>query len=286
MLNDITLGQYFPADSPVHRLDPRTKLILMIMYIVGIFLVKEVWVFAVVIAFMLFMTAMSHVPLSYLLKSLKPMKWLLPIMFLINLFMIRTGTELVSWKFISITTGGVKQAVFIVLRLAALVTGSSLLTLTTTPVSLTEGLERLLSPLKIIKFPAHELAMMMTIALRFIPTLLEESDKIMKAQLSRGADLESGSIFKRAKAMLPILIPLFINSFRRAEELALAMESRCYHGGEGRTRLKVLKLHWRDLWAFLIMAAFIALILVLQKYLPLDSAVLALIVKLLGKGEA
>jgi len=286
MFNDITLGQYFPADSPVHRLDPRTKLVLLIMYIIGVFLVKEVWVFAVVIAFMLFMTAMSHVPMSYLLKALKPMKWLLPLMFLINLLMIRTGTELVRWRFIVITTGGLKQAVFIVLRLAALVTGSSLLTLTTTPVSLTEGLERLLSPLKIIKFPAHELAMMMTIALRFIPTLLEESDKIMKAQLSRGADLESGSIFRRAKAMLPILIPLFINSFRRAEDLALAMESRCYHGGEGRTRLKVLKLHMRDLWAVLIMAAFIAIVVILQKLLPLDSCILAFIAGIFGKRAA
>lgn len=286
MLNDITLGQYFPVDSPVHRLDPRTKLILLIMYIVAVFLVKEIWVFAIVIGFILFMTAMSRVPLSYVVKALKPMKWLLPLMFLINLFMIKTGGELLHWKFITITTGGVKQAVFIVLRLAALVTGSSLLTLTTTPVSLTEGLELLLSPLKIIKFPAHELAMMMTIALRFIPTLLEESDKIMKAQLSRGADLESGSIFKRAKAMLPILIPLFINSFRRAEELALAMESRCYHGGEGRTRLKVLKLHLSDLWAFLIMCAFIAAIVFAQRLLPLDNKVLTLILRLFGREAA
>ena len=285
MLNDITLGQYFPADSVAHRLDPRTKLVLLIMYIVAVFLVKEVWVFGIVIGFTLFMTAMSKVPLSYVLKAIKPMKWLLPLMFLINLFMIKTGTELFHWKFLSITTGGIRQAVFIVLRLITLVTGSSLLTLTTTPVALTEGLELLLSPLKIIKFPAHELAMMMTIALRFIPTLLEESDKIMKAQLSRGADLESGNIFKRAKAMLPILIPLFINSFRRAEELALAMESRCYHGGEGRTRLRVLKLHWRDLWAVLAMAGLIAAVVLLQRFLPLDSRILALLTGVSGAAE-
>ena len=285
MLNDITLGQYFPADSVAHRLDPRTKLVLLIMYIVAVFLVKEVWVFGIVIGFTLFMTAMSKVPLSYVLKAIKPMKWLLPLMFLINLFMIKTGTELFHWKFLSITTGGIRQAVFIVLRLITLVTGSSLLTLTTTPVALTEGLELLLSPLKIIKFPAHELAMMMTIALRFIPTLLEESDKIMKAQLSRGADLESGNIFKRAKAMLPILIPLFINSFRRAEELALAMESRCYHGGEGRTRLRVLKLHWRDLWALLMMAGLIAAVVLLQRFLPLDSRILALLTGVSGAAE-
>lgn len=277
MFKDITLGQYFPVDSVVHRLDPRTKLLLLIMYIAAVFLVKDLWAFALLIAFMLFMTAMSKVPLSYVLKAIKPMKWLLPLMFLLNLFMIKTGTVLFNWKFITITTGGIRQALFIVLRLITLVTGASLLTLTTTPVALTEGLERLLSPLKVIKFPVHELAMMMTIALRFIPTLLEEADKIMKAQLARGADLESGNIFKRVKDMLPILIPLFVNSFRRAEELALAMESRCYHGGEGRTKLKVLKFHLRDLVAFIIMAVLLAAIVLLQKFLPLDTYITGLI---------
>lgn len=284
MFKDITLGQYFPTDSPVHRLDPRAKLILLIMYIIAVFLVKELWVFGFVIAFMLFMTAMSRVPLSYVLKAIKPMKLLLPIMFLLNLLMIKTGDVLFSWKFITVTTGGLKQALFIVLRLIALVCGASILTLTTTPISLTEGLEKLLSPLKIVKFPAHELAMMMTIALRFIPTLLEEAEKIMKAQLARGADLESGNLIKRAKAMLPILIPLFVNSFRRAEELALAMESRCYHGGEGRTRLRVLKFGLRDLWAFLIMAAFLASVILMQRFIPLDGRIAGFILGLLGKG--
>ncbi|MBR3487500.1 MAG: energy-coupling factor transporter transmembrane protein EcfT [Clostridia bacterium] len=277
MFKDITLGQYFPTDSFAHRLDPRTKLLILIMYIAAVFLVKELWVFAVLIAFMFFMTAMSNVPVSYVMRSLKPLRILLPIMFLLNLFMISTGDVLVSWKFIKITTGGLKQAVFIVLRLFALVCGASLLTLTTTPISLTEGLEKILSPLKVIKFPAHELAMMMTIALRFIPTLMEEAEKIMKAQLARGADLESGNLVKRAKAMLPILIPLFVNSFRRAEELALAMESRCYHGGEGRTRLRVLRFGWRDLIAVLVFAALIVLVILLQKYLPLDDKLFALI---------
>ncbi|MBR3382237.1 MAG: energy-coupling factor transporter transmembrane protein EcfT [Clostridia bacterium] len=285
MFKDITLGQYFPVDSPVHRLDPRTKIILLIMYIVMVFIVKDLWVFALVIGFMLFMTAMSRVPLSYVIKAIKPMKWLLPIMFLLNLFMVRTGTELFSWKFITITTGGVRQALFIVLRLVALVSGASLLTLTTTPVSLTEGLERLLSPLKIVRFPVHELAMMMTIALRFIPTLLEEADKIMKAQLARGADLENGNIFKRAKAMLPILIPLFVNSFRRADELALAMESRCYHGGEGRTRLRVLKFSRGDLAALLIMAAMLTAVILLQRFLPFDHQIAAFVKGLLGVGK-
>lgn len=282
MFKDITLGQYFPVDSPVHRLDPRTKILLLIMYIVMVFIVKDLWIFGLVIAFMLFMTAMSRVPLVYIVKAIKPMKWLLPLMFLINLLMVKTGTVLFMWKFITISTGGIRQAFFIVLRLIALVSGASLLTLTTTPVSLTEGLERLLSPLKLIKFPVHELAMMMTIALRFIPTLLEEADKIMKAQLARGAELENGNIFKRAKAMLPILIPLFVNSFRRADELALAMESRCYHGGDGRTRLKVLKLGWNDLWAFLIMAAMLAAVILMQKFVPVDQYVVSAFKSLIG----
>ena len=275
MLKDITLGQYFPTDSPAHRLDPRTKLILLVMYVTAVFIVRDIWLFGIVIGFMLFMTAMSRVPLSYVVKAIKPMRLLLPLMFLLNLFMVTSGTVLFSWRFLTITTGGVKQALFIVLRLIALVSGASLLTLTTTPVSLTEGLEKLLSPLKAIKFPAHELAMMMTIALRFIPTLLEEADKIMKAQLARGADLESGNIFKRAKAMIPILI-------RRAEELALAMESRCYHGGEGRTRLRVLKFHMSDLWAAVIMAGLIAAVVLLQSFLSVDDYISSWFLGLIG----
>ena len=285
MFKDITLGQYFPVDSPVHRLDPRTKLILLVMYIVAVFITDYIWIFGFVLLFMLFMTYMSRVPISYVTKAIKPMKFILPFMFLLNLFMIKTGTVLFSWRFITVTTGGVYQALFIILRLIALVTGASLLTLTTTPVSLTEGLERLLSPLKIIKFPVHELAMMMTIALRFIPTLLEEADKIMKAQLARGADLESGNVLKRAKAMLPILIPLFVNSFRRAEELALAMESRCYHGGEGRTRLRILKFHWNDLIAFLIMARLIAAVVILQNTFKIDSYLAAWVKALIGAAQ-
>lgn len=282
MLNDITLGQYFPADSFVHRLDPRTKLVLLVMYIVAVFIVKDIWVFGLVIAATIIMTIFSRVPVSYVFKSIKPMRILLPIMFLLNLFMVKSGTVLFEWRFISITTGGIKQALFIVLRLVILVMGASLLTLTTTPVSLTDGLEKLLSPLKIVKFPVHELAMMMTIALRFIPTLLEEADKIMKAQLARGADLESGNIFKRAKAMIPILIPLFVNSFRRAEDLALAMESRCYHGGEGRTRLRVLKFHLGDLGAFLFMAVLIASVVILQHYFKFDTKIASWLLKLIG----
>ncbi|MBR0157399.1 MAG: energy-coupling factor transporter transmembrane protein EcfT [Clostridia bacterium] len=268
MFKDITLGQYVPGDSFLHKLDPRTKIMLMIAYIVAVFLVQRIEIFALVIIFTVAVTLLSKVSITYLFKALKPMKFLLPLMFLMNLFLIKTGDLLVEWWIFKIYSDGLKNAFFIVLRLATLVAGTSLLTLTTTPIALTDGLEKLLSPLKVIKFPAHELAMMMTIALRFIPTLIEEADKIMKAQLARGADFESGNVFKRAKAMLPILIPLFVNSFRRADELAMAMESRCYHGGKGRTRMRVLRFTWRDLAAVLVMAALIAAIVISQKLIP------------------
>ena len=266
MLNDITLGQYLPGNSAVHRLDPRTKLILMISFIVAIFLVKDMMTFILIVAFIVAVTLIAHIPLGYLIKAMKPLKLILPLMFLFNLFLNKTGTLLVEWWIIKIYTGGVYNAFFIVLRLATLVVGTSLLTLTTTPIALTDGLEKLMTPLKWIKFPVHELAMMMTIALRFIPTLIEEADKIQKAQLARGADFESGSVIKRAKAMLPVLIPLIVNSFRHAGELAMAMESRCYHGGEGRTRMRVLKFHWGDLVAVLVTSALIAGVVILQKY--------------------
>lgn len=268
MLKDITLGQYIPGNSAVHRLDPRTKILLMIAYIVAVFIVKRIEMFIPVILFTVLITVLSKVPANYLLKALKPMRLLLPLMFVMNLFLIKTGKPLVDWWIIRIYADGLTNAVFVVLRLATLVCGTSLLTLTTTPIALTDGLEKLLSPLKIIKFPAHELAMMMTVALRFIPTLIEEADKITKAQLARGADFESGNVFKRAKSMLPILIPLFVNSFRRADELAMAMESRCYHGGEGRTRMRVLKFHMGDLAAVIIFAAFIAAVALAQRFLP------------------
>lgn len=251
MFKDITLGQYFPGDSPIHRLDPRTKIVAMILYIVAVFLVKPMYAFIPVTIFIIAAASLSGVPVSYLWKSLKPLRFILIFMFLINLFMIGGGRTLWAWKSFHITTGGVYQASFITVRLILLVSGTSLLTLTTTPISLTDGLEILLSPLKKIRFPAHELAMMMTIALRFIPTLMEEADKIMKAQLSRGADFETGNIVKRAKAMVPILVPLFVNSFRRADDLAMAMESRCYHGGEGRTRMHVLRYSRLDVFAAL-----------------------------------
>lgn len=267
MFNDITLGQYLPGDSVVHRLDPRTKLALMVAYIVAIFLVKDMASFVLVAIFLVSVTLAAKIPIRYLVKALKPMRIILPFMFFFNLLLVRKGELLFSWWIIRIYDEGLYNAFFVVLRLAFLVVGTSLLTLTTTPIALTDGLERILSPLKIVKFPAHELAMMMTIALRFIPTLVEEADKIKKAQLARGADFESGNVFRRAKAMLPILIPLIVNSFRHANELAMAMESRCYHGGEGRTKMRVLSFHIGDLVAVLVTAALIAAVVLVQKYL-------------------
>lgn len=264
MFKNITLGQYFPGESIVHRLDPRTKIVLMLVYIAVVFTIKAMALFAVAAAFVLMSAALSKLPLSYLWKSLKPLKWVLVFMFVINLFTIKSGKILVDWWIIRVTVDGAVQAVFIALRLALLVAGTALMTLTTTPIALTDGLEKLLSPFRRIGFPAHELAMMMTIALRFIPTLIEEADKIMKAQLSRGADFETGSIINRAKNMVPIIVPLFVSAFRRADELAMAMESRCYHGGEGRTRMKQLRFQLPDAFAALVVALMLALIITVQ----------------------
>lgn len=267
MFKDMTLGQYFPGDSPMHRLDPRTKILLMLAYIVAIFLIKELSVFSLAAVFIAIAVYSGRIPASYVLRSLKPLRWIILFMFLLNLFMFKDGAVLFEWSFIRVTWGGVEQAFFIALRLILLVSGTSLLMFTTTPIALTDGLERLLTPLSRLHFPAHELAMMMTIALRFIPTLLEEADKIMKAQLARGADFETGGIIKRAKGMVPILVPLLVSAFRRANELAMAMESRCYHGGEGRTRMRVLKFKSADALAAAAIAALIAAIVIVQAVL-------------------
>ena len=261
MLTNITLGQYYPVDSPIHRLDPRVKLLLTLVYIVAVFLAKSWFGYLVLAAYVVLVARLARVPLKLLFRGLKPLRVILIITFLLNLFFTGGDTVWVSFWIIRITREGFLQALFYSLRLAFLVVGTSLLTLTTSPVSLSDALEVLLSPLKKIHFPAHELAMMMTIALRFVPTLLEEADKIMKAQMARGADFESGNLIARAKAMVPLLVPLFVSAFRRASDLAMAMESRCYHGGEGRTRLRVLKLTRNDLWAVLVTAGFLTLII-------------------------
>jgi len=268
MTANISLGQYLPGNSAVHRLDPRTKILLMVVYIVIVFLVRTLWIFALPVLLLIAMFLFAQVPASYFLTSLKPMKWLLVFMFVINLFATQGETVLFQWRFIRLTQEALEQAVFITLRLVLLVAGTSILTLTTSPIALTDGLEKLMSPLRKLRFPAHELAMMMTIALRFIPTLLEETDRIQKAQMARGADFESGNLFQRAKSMIPILVPLFVSAFRRADELAMAMESRCYHGGEGRTRMRELHFHASDLFATLLLCAVLAGIAVLEK-LPL-----------------
>ena len=239
MLKDITLGQYFPGNTPIHRLDPRTQLIWVVIYIVALFSAQWLLTYGLVLGLLIAVVALSKIQFKVILKSMKPLLFIILLTGLLNLFYTQ-GTPLVSFWIFTITREGIFSAVFMVLRISMLITGTFMLTYTTSPIALTDGLERLLGPLKKIKVPVHELTMMMCIALRFIPTLIEETDKIISAQKARGADFETGSIFSRAKALIPILVPLFISSFRRADELAVAMECRCYHGGEGRTRLKEL----------------------------------------------
>ena len=264
-LDNITLGQYYPADSVVHRMDPRVKIILLIAVIVAVFLAGNLLAFVPVIAFLIVVTKLSKVPVKMMLKGLKPLRLILILTFVLNLFFLQGETVLLDLGFAQIKQEALVLAVHYSLRLILLVLFSSILTLTTPPITLTDGLERLLSPLRVIHFPAHEMAMMMSIALRFIPTLMEEADKIMKAQTARGADFESGNLIARAKAMVPLLVPLFVSAFRRAGDLAMAMEARCYHGGEGRTRLRVLKCEKRDFIACVLVALLIAIVILLGK---------------------
>lgn len=245
MLKDITIGQYIPGQSLVHNLDPRTKILSAVIFMIALFSVKTPLGYISMGIFTFLVVWLSHIPLHYLLRGLKPV--LIIIVFTITLHLFLTpGTEIFRWGIFKITLEGVRQGVFMGLRLVFLVFITSLLTLTTSPISLTDGLEYLLSPGRRFGLPAHELAMMMSIALRFIPTLLEETEKIMKAQMARGADFESGNLWRRAKNMVPLLVPLFVSAFRRADDLAMAMEARCYRGGTGRTRLKELVMYSRD----------------------------------------
>ena len=272
MLKDITIGQYYPGQSFLHRLDPRTKLICLFFYMVGLFMVKELLSFSYVLAFTGVIVAASGVPLKTLLKGLKPM-WLLMVLTLaLNFFMAGEGAVLWQWRFLKITDAGILRGFFMVLRLILLLNVTALLTLTTTPILLTDGLERIMKRLFIPM--AHELAMMMTIALRFIPTLIEETERIMKAQIARGADFETGSIVKKAKSLVPLLIPLFVSAFRRADELAMAMEARCYRGGEGRTRLRQLRYRPIDAVAFCCIAVFLAFVILDRYWLKLFANVL------------
>ena len=259
MIRDITLGQYYPGNSFIHRLDPRVKILATVFYIVSLFVVADFIGFAVAFIELAVIIAVSRVPLRFILRGLNPVFLILAFTFLINMFMVK-GEPLVTLGFLTITREGLRTAVFMAVRLILLIIGASLLTLTTKPISLTDGMEALLSPFKRFGLPAHELAMMMTIALRFIPTLLEETDKIMKAQQARGADFESGNLIRRAKALIPILVPLFISAFRIAQDLAMAMEARCYGGNIQRTRMNGMKLKSRDIAGSLIFIGFIALI--------------------------
>ncbi|WP_010237715.1 energy-coupling factor transporter transmembrane component T family protein [Clostridium arbusti] len=246
MLKDITIGQYVPANSFVHKLDPRIKIILSIIYIIDLFLINQYFGYIFVLVFTAITIMVSKIQLGYIYRGLKPIFILLIITALMNIFMTPGQNLIFKYGIIKVYREGLNIAGFMVLRLIFLIIGTSLLTLTTSPIELTDGLEKLMSPLKKIGISSHELAMMMTIALRFIPTLIDETDKIMKAQMARGADFESGNLLQRAKSLIPVLVPLFISSFRRADELAMAMEARCYRGGDGRTRMKILKLHSRD----------------------------------------
>ncbi|MGI6722306.1 MAG: energy-coupling factor transporter transmembrane component T family protein [Anaerovoracaceae bacterium] len=266
MIRDITLGQYYSGDSWVHKLDPRVKITATLVYIVMLFVINDFIGFAAAFAILAIIIAISRVPLSFILKGLKPVFLIILFTFVLNLFMY--DGEII-WKLgiLTITRESLYRAIFMAVRLVLLIIGSSMLTLTTRPISLTDGIEFMLAPGRKIGIPAHELAMMMTIALRFIPTLLEETDKIMKAQQARGADFETGNIFRRAKHLIPILVPLFISAFRIASDMAMAMEARCYHGGEGRTRMNAMKMEKRDAAAIVLIVLFIAGIILERLFL-------------------
>ena len=266
MLKDITMGQYFPGNSPVHRLDPRSKILLLIAYIVALFAAKN-WVsYGVVFLFLALTVLISKIPLKSLVSGMKPLVMILVFTGILNIFFTDGENVLVSFWKITIYWEGIIRAIFMTLRIMLLISGTFLLTYTTSPIALTDGLESLLGPLKKIRVPVHELAMMMCIALRFIPTLIEETDKIMSAQKARGADFESGGLLSRVKALVPILVPLFISAFRRADELATAMECRCYHGGDGRTKMKLLRFKQLDLKAFAVGIVLLAAVFTLRSF--------------------
>ncbi|SFU82013.1 energy-coupling factor transporter transmembrane component T family protein [Butyrivibrio sp. INlla21] len=266
MLRDITLGQYYRTDSVIHRLDPRVKLVATFIFIISLFVVKNFWGYLIAGVFLAVCIKLSNVPPKFIFRGMKTIFFLLLLTMVFNLF-LTPGTALVSfWKF-TITYEGLKMASMMAIRLVFLITGSSIMTLTTTPNNLTDGMESVLGPLKKIRVPVHEISMMMSIALRFIPILLEETDKIMKAQMARGADFESGSLIKRAKSLVPLLVPLFISAFRRAMDLAMAMEARCYRGGEGRTKMKPLIYKKRDRIAYGVLYSYLIVAIVVGRIL-------------------
>jgi energy-coupling factor transport system permease protein len=266
MLKDITLGQYFPGRSPIHKMDPRTKLLMLIVYIVALFSAGNWLSYGLCLAFLVVTVGISQIPPKAMLRGMKPMIFILVFTGVLNLFMTPGETVLVSFWQITITAEGLTRAIFMVLRILMLISATFLLTYTTSPIALTDGLEALLNPLKKLRLPVHELSMMMCIALRFIPTLIEETDKIISAQKARGADFESGKLMERVKALVPILVPLFISAFRRADELATAMECRCYQGGEGRSKMKQMHYMKRDFCAYFVGVLLIAVTMTLRSF--------------------
>ena len=268
MVRDITIGQYYPSESRIHRLDPRVKIVCTLFFLISLFIQNSLLGYVVATIFLGAVIHLSKVPLKYIVKGLKPVVILLLFTVAMNLFLTRGGETLVHFWIFTITESGLRTSVFMAVRLMYLVAGSSIMTFTTTPNSLTDGIEKLLHPLNKVHVPVHEVAMMMSIALRVIPILLEETDKIMKAQMARGADFESGNLIQRAKAMIPILVPLFVSAFRRATDLAMAMEARGYHGGEGRTKMKPLKYHVRDRAAYLVNILYVVIIFVVGRFVP------------------
>ena len=266
MLKDITLGQFFPGNSFIHRLDPRTKLVLLVVYIVALFSAVSIVSYGVMLVFLISCILISQIPPKAFLRGMKPLVFILIFTGILNIFFTQGETVLVSFWGIAVTMEGLVRAAYMLLRILMLITGTFLLTYTTSPIALTDGLESLLGPLKKIKVPVHELSMMMCIALRFIPTLIEETDKIMSAQKARGTDFESGKLMERVKALVPILVPLFISAFRRADELATAMECRCYHGGEGRSKMKLLRYQRWDIQAYGVGILLLVAIFVLARF--------------------
>ena len=262
MLKDITIGQHYPTESIIHKLDSRVKLVATFIFMVSLFIINKFWPYLIVILSLLAIIKLSNIPFKYILKGLKPLRWIILFTFVINIFFLPGEKIIWSFGFLKVTQEGISQAIFMAIRLTLLVLGTSLLTLTTSPMDLTDGIERLLNPFKKIGLPVHELAMMMTIALRFIPTLLDETDKIMKAQMSRGADFESNNLINRAKNLVPLLVPLFVSAFRRAEELGTAMEARCYRGGYNRTKMKESVLSKSDYVSYVLQFMYLGSIIV------------------------
>ncbi len=272
MFRDVAFGQYYPGDSFLHKMDARVKMVLSLVYLICIFFIQSFFGFGVIFVLLALIVAVSKVPVRSVLKSIKPILILLIFTTLLNLFFNLEGETLVQWWIFRITTGGLIFSAKMILRLVLLVMGMSMLTLTTTPVDLTAAIESLLKPLNVVHFPVHELAFIMSIALRLIPSIMEETDRIIRAQKARGADFESGNIFKRAKAFIPILIPMFIGAFKRAEELAVAMDARCYKGAKGRTKMKILKCGWRDAVGAVVLVLFFAAVITLNYLEPALSA--------------